>query len=102
MLNLISNLCRSMSRQSIILILRISLRVLLTVLLFLSLALLLACKIQSLILHPWRLPQMPANNYYDSLFSKNHVDLNRPRSSFPRERKVYTSLDAGKLVPIAF
>lgn len=45
---------------------------------------------------------MPANNYFDSLFSKNHVDLNRPRSSFPRERKVYTSLDAGKLVPIAF
>lgn len=45
---------------------------------------------------------MPANNYYDSLFSKNHVDLNRPRSLFPRERKVYTSLDAGVMIPLAF
>lgn len=44
---------------------------------------------------------MPANAFYDSLFAKNHVDLNRPRSSFPRPHKVYTSLDAGVLVPLA-
>lgn len=43
---------------------------------------------------------MPVSPYFNSIFSKAHTDLNRPRSSFPRDHKVYTSLNAGKLVPI--
>lgn len=44
---------------------------------------------------------MPVSPYFNSIFSKAHTDLNRPRSAFPRDHKVDTSMNAGLLVPIA-